>query len=387
MSNPIINTYNFDICFICFNEPLVDARTINIAKLTARKGKNVALIAFGSEVEKRYYKSFNINFFPIEKSKHQKVSVRWSKFKLDTNKLKGDINAKFYYACDLYSLPVASDMKKAMRFMGAQSRLYYDSREIYSQLGPLSGHSLKQVLISKIEKMYIKEVDKIITTGKGDTEFLLGYFNTSAPYVEIMNLPPYQTPKHTDLLRVKADLSYDTLILIYQGMILKGRGLKIVIDAISNIENVHLFIVGAGEYYQDLAQYVIDKGMSKKVTFTGRVPYSRLLDITASADVGLCLFEPISVSYELALPNKLFEYIMAGIPTIATNLPQIQRVINKNKVGVLVDSDLKINDVINAIEKVRDLEVRKKMIEQAKLVAKDYSYESQTEKILKMFPQ
>ncbi len=386
MSNSVINTYNFDICFIAFNEPLVDARTINIAKLTARKGKNIALIAFGTEEEKRYYKSFNINFFPVEKAKHQKVSVKWSKFKLDTNKFKGEINAKVFYACDLYSLPVASDMKKAMKFLGAQSKLFYDSREIYSQLGPLSGHSLKQALISKIEKMYIKEVDKIITTGKGDTEYLLGYFNTSAPYIEILNLPPHQNPKHTDLLRMKADLSRDTLILIYQGMILKGRGLKVAVDAVSKMENVHLFIVGSGEYYQDLAQYVIDKGLSKKVTFTGRVPYSRLLDITASADVGLCLFEPISVSYELALPNKLFEYIMAGIPTIATNLPQIQKVINKDKVGLLVDRDLKINDIINAVEKMRDLEIRKNMVEQAKLVAKDYSYESQTEKIMKMFP-
>lgn len=386
MSNSIINTYNFDICFICFNEPLVDARTINIAKLTARKGKNVALIAFGTEDEKRNYKSFGINFFPIEKSKHQKVSVRWSKFKLDTNKLKGDISAKFYYACDLYSLPVASDMKKAMRFVGAQSKLFYDSREIYSQLGPLSGHSLKQALISKIEKTFISNVDKIITSGKADTEYLLGYFKTSAPYIEILNLPPFQIPQKTDLLRKKANLPENTLILIYQGMILKGRGLKPAIDAIAKIEDVHLFIVGGGEYYQELAQYVIDKGLNKKITFTGRVPYSRLLDITASADAGLCLFEPISLSYEFALPNKLFEYIMAGIPTIATDLPQIRNIINTDKVGVLVPKDLKINDIITAIEKIRNLDNRKKMIEQALLVSKNYSYESQTEKIMKMFP-
>jgi len=176
MSKSIINTYNFDICFIAFNEPLVDARTINIAKLTAKKGKNVALIAFGAEEEKRNYKAFNITFFPVTKSKHSKVSVRWSKFKLDTNKFKGEINAKYYYACDLYSLPVASDMKKSMRFVGAYSKMFYDSREVYSQLGPLSGHSLKQALISKIEKMYISNADKIVTSGNMDSEYLATYF-------------------------------------------------------------------------------------------------------------------------------------------------------------------------------------------------------------------
>lgn len=386
MSKSIINTYNFDICFIAFNEPLVDARTINIAKLTAKKGKNVALIAFGAEEEKRNYKAFNITFFPVTKSKHSKVSVRWSKFKLDTNKFKGEINAKYYYACDLYSLPVASDMKKSMRFVGAYSKMFYDSREVYSQLGPLSGHSLKQALISKIEKMYISNADKIVTSGKMDSEYLATYFKHETPYVEILNLPPFQIPNETNLLRLKSKLPEETLILIYQGMILKGRGLKLAINAVSKMENVHLFIVGGGEYYQDLAKYVMENYLQKKVTFTGRVPYARLLEITSSADVGLCLFEPVSISYEYALPNKLFEYIMAGIPTIATDLPQIRTIIMKEKIGLIVDKELRVNDIIAKIEEMRDLENRKTMIEQCKLVSKDYSYESQTDKILKLFP-
>lgn len=386
MGNSIINSYNFDVCFIAFNEPMVDARSINITKLVAKKGKKTALIAYGTEDDRRYYKSFGIDFFPIEKSKHTKVSVRWSIFKIDAGKLKEKIDAKFYYACDLYSLPVASDMKKAMRFMGAKSKLYYDSREIYSELGPLSGQSFKQAVISKIEKMLVPMVDKMITSGEMDSEYLKKYFKHETPYMEILNLPPYQAIPKSDLLRNKAKLEEDVLILVYQGMILKGRGLQQAIDAVNKMDKVHLFIIGSGEYYQELANYTIQVKANKKVTFTGRVPYSRLLEITASADAGLCLFEPISLSYEYALPNKLFEYIMAGIPSIATDLPQMRKVIQKEKVGLLVNKDLNEVELIEKINEMRDVENRKLFIEQAHLVSKDYSYESQTDKIMSLFP-
>lgn len=386
MSNSIINSYNYDVCFIVFNEPKVDARSINITKLVAKKDRKVALIAYGTEDDKRYYKSFGVDFYPVEKSKHTKVSVRWSVFKIDTGKLKEKIDAKYYYACDLYSLPVAADMKKAMRFIGAKSKLYYDSREVYSELGPLTGHYFKQAVIAKIEKMYVPLVDVMITSGEMDTEYLKKYFRHETPYMEIYNLPPLQKIPKNNLLRNKAKLEEDVLILIYQGMILKGRGLKQSIDAVKKMDKVHLFVVGAGEYYNEIANYAIQVGANKKVTFTGRVPYARLLEITASADVGLCLFEPVSLSYEYALPNKLFEYIMAGIPTLATNLPQMRKIINKEKVGLLVDHELEVDDIIEKIEEMRDIEKRKLFIEQANLVSKDYSYESQTDKIMSLFP-
>ena len=152
------------------------------------------------------------------------------------------------------------------------------------------------------------------------------------------------------------------------------------------LEKVHLFIIGTGEYYQEIANYTIQEGASKKVTFTGRVPYARLLEITASADVGLCLFEPVSLSYEYALPNKLFEYIMAGIATLATDLPQIRKIVNKERIGLLVNHDLNVDDIVEKIEEMRNLENRKTFIEQALLVSKEYSYESQTEKIMNIFP-
>lgn len=386
MSNTIINSYNFDVCFIAFNEPLVDARTINIAKLVARKGNKVALIAYGKEEDIRHYRSYGIDFFPIEKSTQSKVYVRWSLFKIEAAKLNDKINAKYYYACDLYSLPVAADMKKAMRLMGAKSKLYYDSREIYSELGPLSGHYFKQAVISKIEKMYVPAVDRMITSGEMDSEYLKKYFKHEVPYLEILNLPPFQKVPRTDLLRNKAKLEDDVLILVYQGMILKGRGLKESIDAVNKMEKVHLFIIGTGEYYQEIANYAIQEGASKKVTFTGRVPYARLLEITASADVGLCLFEPVSLSYEYALPNKLFEYIMAGIATLATDLPQIRKIVNKEKIGLLVNHNLDVDEIVEKIEEMRNLENRKTFIEQALLVSKEYSYESQTEKIMSIFP-
>jgi len=58
---------------------------------------------------------------------------------------------------------------------------------------------------------------------------------------------------------------------------------------------------------------------------------------TASADAGLILFQGNCLNHILSLPNKLFEYMMAGIPVLACDLPEIARVVNKHGCGVTVD--------------------------------------------------
>ena len=88
--------------------------------------------------------------------------------------------------------------------------------------------------------------------------------------------------------------------------------------------------------------------MNERVHFLGRVERDKLFNYTKQATLGMVLEEPLGLSFQYSLPNKLFDYIHAEIPIIAGNLPEISRIINEFKVGVLV-GDYQPKTIANAI--------------------------------------
>ena len=118
---------------------------------------------------------------------------------------------------------------------------------------------------------------------------------------------------------------------------------------IKELPNCVLVIIGSGEheeYYKDLADKM---NLHSQVFFLGKVNQNELLSFTAAADVGLSLIENISLSYHYALPNKLFEYIMAEIPVIVSKLPQMVEIVMQYNVGEVVDLD-NLDDLIHKIK-------------------------------------
>ena len=84
-------------------------------------------------------------------------------------------------------------------------------------------------------------------------------------------------------------------------------------------------IVGEGEYKCRLEQFANVLNVNDRTFFLGAIPYNELLSITKQADIGFSLIQPISQSYEQALPNKLFEYGLAGLPTISSDFPELKK--------------------------------------------------------------
>jgi glycosyltransferase involved in cell wall biosynthesis len=85
------------------------------------------------------------------------------------------------------------------------------------------------------------------------------------------------------------------------------------------------------------------------------VPYDKLLPITATADVGLTMLEDICLNHRFALPNKLFEYLMAGLPVLGSDLPEISGVIHSFDVGLTVDPENRVN-LVNALRRMVERE-------------------------------
>mgnify|MGYP006307837467 CR=1 FL=1 len=108
-------------------------------------------------------------------------------------------------------------------------------------------------------------------------------------------------------------------------------------DAMQYINNAKLEIIGDGDLSDQLKQRVKDKALDKKVSIKDRIPFQELPDITRKADLGIALEENIGLNYYYALPNKLFDYIQAGVPVIVSPFPEMQKIVNKYEIGAIYD--------------------------------------------------
>ena len=172
-------------------------------------------------------------------------------------------------------------------------------------------------------------------------------------YILLRNLPLKQEIKSRINLRERYGISSGVLLMIYQGVVLHGRGLRLLYEAMNHVPNTALVVIGDGEqrgYYQELAK---ESGLAHRVFFTGMIDQDELLHYTSSGDIGTAIIERVSLSYYYALPNKLFEYIMAGVPVLASNFPQMEEIVRRYQVGYTIDPENQ-EELIRLLQKLVD---------------------------------
>jgi hypothetical protein len=139
----------------------------------------------------------------------------------------------------------------------------------------------------------------------------------------------------------------DSLLLIFQGSGINiDKGGEELIEAIKITENVLLLIVGSGDVISVLKKKVNALNLADRVIFISKMPWNELMGYTKSADAGLSLEKDTNLNYRFSLPNKLFDYISAGIPVITGSLPEIRKAIIKLRDNTDLLNKLKKNSVI-----------------------------------------
>ena len=289
--------------------------------------------------------------------------------------------ASIIFAEDIYTLPFVVILGKLKG-----SKIYYDSRELFGYLAGLKEKKFKQSIWKWIERFFITKADQIIVTGSMDGEFLRKEYGVKN-IILLRNLPRfYKSSVKTDIhSNLRIDKSKK--IILYQGVLLKGRGIEKVFVVLKDLPDIVFVIAGSGEYEEYYKNLAVQLGLVDQVYFIGKFTQEDLPKITASAYIGVSLIENLSVSYYYALPNKLFEYIMAEIPVIASNLPQMKEVIEKYDVGFTVDFGN--NDkLLSAIKKLTDdsaLYENKK--QNCKTASQELNWENEVTKLLQILVQ
>jgi glycosyltransferase involved in cell wall biosynthesis len=221
------------------------------------------------------------------------------------------------------TLPLACALKWATR-----ARLVYDAHELETETSGLRG--IRKAGTKIVERALIGSADYCIFVAAAINDWYRERYaitNTDVVY----NCPVFADIPRSDRFREQFGIAPDVPIFLYQGVIGAERGVPKLVDAFVGLEGrAALVIMGYGE----LVPWVQSRAAQQSnVFYHAAVPPDRLLAYTAGADYGLSVIEPTSLSYEYCMPNKLFEYLMAGKPVLVSPTREQRDFVQRYGVG------------------------------------------------------
>jgi glycosyltransferase involved in cell wall biosynthesis len=201
------------------------------------------------------------------------------------------------------------------RLLGA--RLVYDSHEIFTEVPELIHRPQVQAVWRWLEQRLVPRVDVMYTVNPS----LASHYHDlyQIPVASVRNVPFFRRPEPRSL-----PPEGQPITLLYQGAINIGRGLELMVQALHHLpKNYILWIIGRGDIEADLAALIAREGLAQRTEMLGFIPLERLSAITREATLGLSLEEDLGANYHFASPNKVFDYLQSGIPSLVSDLPEM----------------------------------------------------------------
>lgn len=217
------------------------------------------------------------------------------------------------------------------------ARLVYDAHELETEVEGLSG--VRQALSRLVERICMPAVDLTITVGPMIRDWYRERYRIGNA-VAVLNCPPFKEVGHRKRLRVELAIAPHQKIYLYQGALCAGRGIELLLESFeqSDDDSAVLVCMGYGELVDDIKRAA---ARCSRIYYFPAVPPSRVLEYTVSADVGFVLTgidDPQCLNNQFCLPNKLFEYAMAGVPMICSPMLEMTALMAKYGIGVVIDA-------------------------------------------------
>jgi len=256
---------------------------------------------------------------------------------------------------DLNTLPAGVYLKRKSR----EIKLVYDSHELFNEM--VGKNKIERWVGYQLEERLIRLVDHLITVNPYVEKFFGDRYG-DIPSTVIQNTPIWEDfekpPKN--YWRERYNIDKDEVILLYQGGLTPQRGLEECIDAMLMLPDRYKFILlGEGPLRNRLEVLVKHKGLDDRVFFHEPVPPTEILKLTSQADIGLVMYKNTCLNNYMSTPNKIFEYFLSGIPTVASDHPGKRYIVQELGTGVCVEETAEaisqgILNVMSDYEKYRN---------------------------------
>lgn len=235
-------------------------------------------------------------------------------------------------------------------------KLFYDAHELESKKNSQS--KILSIVSFLIERFSWRFVNVFISVSPSIIEW---YERNLGPKENalILNSPVFGTDvfevEANTYLREKYNIPVNEKVFIYIGIIGRGRCIDLYLDTFKLADiTSHIVFLGYGELVSKVKEY---SESFRNIHYHPSVPHHEVVRIAKSADIGLAMVEGVSLSYNYCLPNKLFEYVFSGLFVIASDFPDMKRVVEEYDLGVTCSVDK--DSLRELVKKVSDLEVNR----------------------------
>ena len=214
-------------------------------------------------------------------------------------------------------------------------KLVYDSHEYFCGLPELVGRPRVQRFWHGIEKACFPKLPIVLTVCRSIADLYDREYPRPEPVKVVRNFPRRTCPQVTET-RASLGLPENKKLIVMQGAINKDRGAEELLLAMHEIPDSLLLIIGNGDVIPQLKNLVEKEKLTEKVRFIPRQTPERLFQYTVQCDLGCSLEKDTNLNYRFCLPNKLFDYIRAGVPALVSNLPEMSRIVAESGVGEIL---------------------------------------------------
>jgi glycosyltransferase involved in cell wall biosynthesis len=275
------------------------------------------------------------------------------------------------YAVDLDTVLPAYLYTKLFR-----KKFVFDSHEYFTETPELKNNPLKIYIWNTIAKVCIPSSSLCFTVNESLASLFSDLYKV--PFTSLYNVPDMPGCK-------KEQDTTDYKVILYQGVLNRGRGIETLIEAMKYLPEMVLHIVGEGDISTELKKQALISPVSENIVFKGWLFGQDLRKETCDAWLGINLLDAESKSYYYSLANKFFDYMYAGLPAIHMDFPEYRRIIEQFSVAILIP-DIKVETLVSSIKYLdRNPEGYSKIVKSCVEASRHFTWEKEEKKLLKKF--
>lgn len=265
-----------------------------------------------------------------------------------------------------------------------KSELIYDSHEYFTETPELVNRPVVQKIWKDIEGFVLPRLEEMITVCGSIAALFEEKYGLKCHVVR--NIPPRKAlPEKGD--RDALGLPAQKHLLVLQGSGINiQRGAEELLQSMQYLDGCLLLVIGGGDVLPQLKRMAQELQLTERVRFLPRMSYAGMMAYTQLADFGFCLDKDTNLNYRYSLPNKLFDFIQAGVPVIAAHLPEIEKIVRRYDLGLFIEDHAPETIARTIREGLSDPDRRARWKAGLAQAAQELCWENEERRLLEIMP-
>jgi len=260
--------------------------------------------------------------------------------------------------------------------------IVYDSHEYFTGVPEIQNKTFVKKVWTTIENHIFPKLKHIFTVNQSIATL---YEEQYGKELKIVRNIPRKKTWTIDKSKQQLGLPENKRIIITQGAgINTDRGMEEALEAMLFLKDVCFVIIGNGDVIPKLKKRTLELNLEKSVIFKDKMPYEEMMLFTQHAEIGLSLDKNTNINYKLSLPNKIFDYIHAGVPILASKIKEVEAVITKHRIGLFIENH-EPKHIAQQIEKALDENLKFKYQKNIKNAALQLNWENEEKNLVEVY--